>query len=259
LVHAFDAGENGVVGFALGSNQTRGALLQNGNLNEDTPFWWEGIADAGWWVVHRSYLHCGLVGVAGASIRPAGNAPCRSSWRATGARITRWTPCCSTGLYTDKRCDTRRRMLDIIKKWNDTYAYPKITPSTDADYHEYITRNFGKKLPVYRGDVERTGRMVGVHAYETAMNRASQILLPQAEAGPPALATAFHPSELYPTDEFHEAWNESSVLSTSTPGGAHNSISQPDRKFVTAQCGEVKRSFAWRANWGRYRPRHNGH
>ena len=34
--------EAGIQGFALGSNQARAPLLQNSNLNEDSPFYWEG-------------------------------------------------------------------------------------------------------------------------------------------------------------------------------------------------------------------------
>src|SRR5260370_39828285 len=32
----------GIIGFALGSNQRRGMLLQNSSLNEESPFYWEG-------------------------------------------------------------------------------------------------------------------------------------------------------------------------------------------------------------------------
>jgi len=238
--------ENGVVGFALGSNQTRGALLQNGNLNEDSPFWWEGIDGrrvVAWFA--RSYLQLWrLVGDAPSIDRLERTVPQflaryrRSNYPVDAVLLY--------GLYTDNAA-IRDGEVDIIKKWNDTYAYPKITPSTDADYHEYITRNFGKKLPVYRGDGGAYWEDGSAStAYETAMNRASQILLPQAEAAA-ALSTAFHPSELYPTDEFHEAWKNLLFYDEHT-WGAHNSISQPDRKFVTAQW-EVKRSFAWRANW----------
>ncbi len=238
--------ENGVVGFALGSNQTRGALLQNSNLNEESPFWWEGIDGkrvVTWFA--RSYLQMWrLVGDSPSMDRLERTVPQflaryrRPDYAVDAVLIY--------GLYTDNAA-IKDGEVDIIKKWNDTYAYPKITPATDADYHDYITRNFAKKLPVYRGDGGAYWEDGAAStALETTLNRASQILLPQAETAA-ALATAFHPSELYPLDEFRDAWKNLLFYDEHT-WGAHNSVSQPDRKFVTAQW-EVKRSFAWRANW----------
>lgn len=238
--------ENGVVGFALGSNQTRGGLLQKSHLNEDSPFWWEGVDGrrvVTWFA--RTYLQLQrLVGDKPSIDRLERTVPQflaryrRAGYAVDGVLLY--------GLYTDN-AGIRDGEVDIIKKWNDTYAFPKITPSTDADYYEYITRNFAKKLPVYRGDGGAYWEDgAASSAYETTMNRASQILLPQAEAAA-ALSTAFHPAELYPMDEFHEAWKNLLFYDEHT-WGAHSSVAQPDRKFVTAQW-EVKRSFAWRANW----------
>lgn len=40
---------------------------------------------------------------------------------------------------------------DIAKEWNYTWASPKIRLSTAAEYFEYVEKNFGNELPVYKG------------------------------------------------------------------------------------------------------------
>jgi alpha-mannosidase len=238
--------EVGIKGFANGSNQTRGPLLQNSNLNEDSPFYWEG-ADGRrvmtWFA--RSYLQLNrLVGDQPSMDRLSRTIPQflaryrRANYPVDAVLLY--------GLYTDN-ASIRDGEAATIKKWNDTWEFPKLTPATDADYYAYLEQNFAKKLPVFRGDAGAYWEDGAAStALETTVNRASQRMLPQAEMAS-ALATAFHPAEVYPADEFREAWKNLLFYDEHT-WGAHNSVAQPDRHFVTAQW-EVKRSFAWRAHW----------
>lgn len=55
------------------------------------------------------------------------------------------------GLYTDN-ADLNGGEAEIIKQWNETYAYPKIIPATDGAYYDYLAANFSDELPVRRGD-----------------------------------------------------------------------------------------------------------
>ena len=150
------------------------------------------------------------------------------------------------GLYTDNAA-IRDGDAEILKQWNEAYAFPKITPATDADYYDHLAKNFADKLPVYRGDGGAYWEDgAGSTAAETAINRDSQRLLPAAETAA-ALATAFRPDERYPAGEFREAWKNLQFYDEHT-WGASRSISQPDRRLVTDQW-DFKRAYANRAHW----------
>jgi hypothetical protein len=237
----------GISGFANGSNQTRAPLLQNSNLNEESPFYWEG-ADGRrvltWFA--RSYLQFH---------RLVGNTPSVDLLKQTVAQfLARYRrdnyPVDAVllyGLYTDN-ADIGTGDVQILKEWSEAYEYPKIIPATDSDYYEYLSRNFAGKLPVYRGDAGAYWEDgAGSTSRETAVNRDSQRMLPVAEMAS-SWATLFNPEQNYPQTEFREAWKNLLFYDEHT-WGAHNSTRQPDRRFVTAQW-EHKRAYAWRAHWG---------
>lgn len=238
--------EVGVPGFALGSNQTRAPLLQNSRLNEDSPFYWEGVDGRrvmAWYA--RSYLQFN---------RLAGPNPSVDQLRRTVSQfLARYRrddyPVDAVllyGLYTDNAAighgDT-----EIMKAWREAYEYPQIIPATDADYYDYLAKNFAAKLPKFSGDGGAYWEDgVGSTAAETIVNRDSQRLLPIAEMAA-ALASVFRPLEAYPAEDFREAWKNLLFYDEHT-WGASNSISQPDRRGVKDQW-EFKRAYAWRAHW----------
>lgn len=235
----------GVKGFANGSNQTRAPLLQHSNLNEDSPFWWEG-ADGRrvmtWFA--RSYSQF---------YRLVGDQPSLERLRRTVpqflARYRRsdypTDAVLLYGLFTDN-ADIRGGDAGIIKEWNEAYAFPKITPATDADYYAYLAEHSANRLPTFRGDAGSYWEDgAGSTSAETAINRDTQRLLPVDEMAA-ALASAFHPDELYPADEFREAWKNLLFYDEHT-WGASRSVSQPGRQLVTDQW-EFKRAYATRAH-----------
>lgn len=236
----------GVPGFANGSNQTRAPLLQHSNLNEDSPFYWEGPDGKrvlAWFA--RSYLQ--FERLAG---RPPSLDRMRHSIPQFLARYRRADyPVDAVllyGLFTDN-ADIRDGDAQAVKDWNQAYEFPKIIPATDGDYYEYLAEKFSKKLPTFRGDAGSYWEDgAGSTASETAINRDSQRLLPVAEMAA-ALATAFHPLESYPADEFRDAWKNVLFYDEHT-WGANSSIRQPDRKFTTEQW-EFKRAYALRGHW----------
>jgi hypothetical protein len=236
----------GVKGFANGSNQTRAPLLEHSSLNEDSPFWWEG-ADGrrvmAWFA--RSYLQLArLAGDQQTLERLRRTVPqFLARYRRNGYPVD---AVLLYGLFTDN-ADIRSGDAEIIKEWNDTYAFPKITPATDADYYAYLAEHWANRLPTFRGDAGSYWEDgAGSTAAETTMNRDTQRLLPVDEMAA-ALASAFHPGERYPADEFQEAWKNLMFYDEHT-WGASRSISQPGRQLVTDQW-EFKRAYAARAHW----------
>lgn len=236
----------GVPGFANGSNQTRAPLLQNSRLNEDSPFYWEGPDGRrvmSWFA--RSYLQLDrLVGDHPSVEHLARTVPQflaryrRGDYPVDAVLLY--------GLFTDN-ADLRDGDARVLEDWNRAYAFPKITPATDADYYAYLSEHFAGKLPTFRGDAGSYWEDgAGSSAAETAINRDTQRLLPAVETAA-ALATLFQPGEVYPAAEFREAWKNLLFYDEHT-WGAHSSVSQPDRRFVTDQW-EFKRAYAMRAHW----------
>jgi hypothetical protein len=236
----------GVPGFANGSNQTRAPLLQNSRLNEDSPFYWEGPDGRRvmtWFA--RSYLQLD---------RLVGDQPSIEHLERTVpqflARYRRGDyPVDAVllyGLFTDN-ADLRDGDARILEEWNRAYAFPAITPATDADYYAYLAEHFADKLPTFRGDAGSYWEDgAGSSAAETAINRDTQRLLPAVETAS-AVASLFQPAEVYPAVEFRDAWKNLLFYDEHT-WGAHNSVSQPDRRFVIDQW-EFKRAYAMRAHW----------
>jgi len=238
-------GDSGIAYFASGGNQSRSLLLAHGRLNENSPFYWEG-ADGrrvlAWFA--RSYRQFN---------RLAGDRP-------TIARMVRTVPqflaryrradypvdaVMLYGLYGDN-ADIRGGDAAFFDQWNETYAFPKIVPATDADYFDYISAHFGERLPVYRGDAGSAWEDgAGSTAAETALNRDTQRLLPAAE-GAASLATALSPDEAYPAAEFRETW-KNVLFSDEHSWGASESRTQPARERVRRQW-EIKRAYVARGH-----------
>jgi hypothetical protein len=236
----------GVPGFANGANQTRAPLLQNGNLNEDSPFYWEGPDGKRvltWFA--RSYLQFERL-----SGRPSSANLLRRTIPEFLARYRRGDyPVDAVllyGLYSDN-ANIRDGSAAAVQEWNQTYEFPKIVPATDGDYYAYLAEKFSKKLPTFRGDAGSYWEDgSGSTSAETAINRDSQRLLPVAEMVS-TLATLFQPMDMYPADEFRDAWKNVLFYDEHT-WGAHSSIRQPDSNFTTVQW-DFKRAYAMRGHW----------
>jgi alpha-mannosidase len=236
----------GVKGFAVGSNQFRAPLLQNSNLNEDSPFYWigaDGTKLMSWFARNYQGLY-----------RLTGSQPSIERMRRTIpqflARYRRGDyPVDAVliyGLYTDN-AEIGNGDAQAIKDWNAAYAFPKIIPATDADYYDYIAKNFGGKLSSFRGDAGAYWEDGAAStAAETALNRDTQRLLPTAETAA-SLAAMFDRELTYPAGELRDAWTNLLFYDEHT-WGSHHSIAQPDRPSVNDQW-QYKRGYALRAQW----------
>ncbi len=129
-------------------------------------------------------------------------------------------------------------LCDLVKDWNAKYAYPKLVIATTSQMMREFERRYGDKLPQARGDFTPYWEDgAASSARETALNREAAERLSQAEA----LFAMLQPQR-YPADDFWTAWRNV-VLYDEHTWGAHNSVSEPDSKFVLDQW-KIKQAFA---------------
>ncbi len=124
-----------------------------------------------------------------------------------------------------------------VEAWNDRYASPRIVIGRSADLFRRFERQYGGRLPVYRGDL--TGHWedgAASSARETAAVRRAAESLVQTE-----ILSAMLGRRL-PPDQLDQAWRKVLLFEEHT-WGSWNSISEPDAEMTKAQWAR-KRSFA---------------
>ena len=150
------------------------------------------------------------------------------------------------GGYTDNAVLPAKGEGDLIERWNQEYEFPKLLVATDAEYFAYVGERFADRLPVYRGDGGAYWEDgAGSTSHATKLNQEAKQVLPEAETIA-SFATLFDSRNLYPAEKLRAAWRDVLFYDEHT-WGAHSSIDQPDRQFVTRQW-EIKESYATRAN-----------
>ncbi len=241
----------GIKGFANGSNQTRAPILRHSGLNEDSPFYWEGMNGERilmWYA--RGYVQLKHL------IGPDSTAPALSLQyleRSVPQFLVRYLrdeyapdAVMIYGAYVENAAIPAAGEAPLIEQWNRTYEFPKLIVASDADYFRYIEEHFANRLPVHRGDCGAYWEDgAASSAQATTLNRHSQQMLPAAETAA-TLATLFEPGNRYPAEDFRGAWRNVMFYDEHT-WGAYGSIRQPDREFVMRQW-EIKRNYATRAN-----------
>jgi len=241
----------GVKAFSNGANQTRAPILHNSDLNEDSPYYWEGLNGERifmWYA--RSYVQLKRLTGPGWGGDISSVEYLKRSVPQFLVRYARdnYVPDAVMiyGAYVDNAAIPAHGEAPAIEKWNREFEFPKLIVATDADYFNYVEEHFADKLPVYRGDCGAYWEDgVGSTMQATIKNRETQRVLPAAETAA-ALASIFEPRDRYPAQDFHRAWNNVMFYNEHT-WGAHNSIAQPGRQFVERQW-EIKESYATRAN-----------
>lgn len=129
-------------------------------------------------------------------------------------------------------------MVAKVQAWNEKYAAPRVIISLAGEFFREFERRHGAELEEHAGDLTPYWEDgAGSTSLETAMNRASAERLVQAEM----LQALLAPKERN-AGEVEAAWKNVLLYSEHT-WGAHNSISEPDAPFVTAQW-KVKQAFA---------------
>jgi hypothetical protein len=241
----------GVKGFSNGANQSRAPILHYSSLNEDSPYWWEGVNGERifmWYA--RSYVQLKRLVGPGWGKDVSSVEYLKSSVPQFLVRYLRddYTPDAVMiyGAYVDNAAIPETGEADTIAAWNKEFEFPKLVVATDAEYFSYVEKHFASKLPVYRGDCGAYWEDgVGSTAKATTLNRQTQQILPAAETAA-ALASLFEPRNRFPAQDFWNAWRNVMFYDEHT-WGAHNSVAQPGRQFVERQW-EIKESYATRAN-----------
>jgi alpha-mannosidase len=136
---------------------------------------------------------------------------------------------------------------DMIRRWNDTYSWPKLKTASATEFFEEMEARHGDSFPVIRGawpDWWTDG--FGASAREVAATRTAQSDLIAHTAGltMAALQGAAMPEKL--ADRI-EAANEALLFYTEHTVGYHGSVRQPFHKNTMEQRA-IKESYAWEAS-----------
>ncbi len=203
---------------------------------QNRPFWWrgpDGQSRVLCWCPSRGYALGHIIGDGEALARFIPDYLVELQTNAYPYDIThlRWNVHGDNGSPDEK-------LADVVRQWNERYAYPRLVISTTSEAFREFERRYGNDLPQFSGDYTPYWEDgAASSARETALNRASAERLSQAEA----LWVMRNPQP-FPAERFQEAWRNVLLYSEHT-WGAHNSISQPDLPFVRDQW-KVKQGFA---------------
>lgn len=126
---------------------------------------------------------------------------------------------------------------DFVKQWNEKYASPKIILNTTDKLFEEFELKHGKEIPVVKGDITPYWEDGAIStAKEQGETRVNSLRLQQLTT----LYTMLKPKE-YNEGRFYEAWRNILLFNEHT-WGAYNSISEPDKPFVTEQW-RIKKQY----------------
>ncbi len=217
---------SGVKYWVAAANNDRAPIFHAEHWNEKSPFWWEGPDGKKilfWYSRHymqvqtlfglppqlpaiRESLPIYLQAYSGESYKP-------------DAALIYGTQVENTDLFPSTAV--------FATEWNKLYAFPKLKYATFPDFFHYLETNFGKDLPVYKGDggpYWEDG--IGSDAYFAAEDRQNQNRALSAEI----LSSATHQVESSlnpPAGLFKDIWQNIILFSEHT-WLSYNSISQPD-------------------------------
>jgi alpha-mannosidase len=131
---------------------------------------------------------------------------------------------------------------DVVRAWNDEYAWPKLVLATPREAFETFEQRYGEQVPRVTGDFTPYWEDgAASSALETALNREAAERIVQAQT----LWSMLRP-DAYPAADFQAAWREV-ILYDEHTWGAHNSISEPESDFALGQWA-IKQAFALEAD-----------
>jgi Glycosyl hydrolases family 38 N-terminal domain/Glycosyl hydrolases family 38 C-terminal domain len=148
-----------------------------------------------------------------------------------------------SGYYTDNSPPSTQE-CDMIKKWNEKFAWPHLRNATISEFFEEVQNKYGKELPVYKDawpDWWTDG--FGSNAEATAVTREGQAEMISNNG---ALAISLLMGSKLPAgimDRIQQVNNDLLFYDEHTFGSA-GSISDPYSEMTNIQSG-MKSSFAW--------------
>lgn len=145
-------------------------------------------------------------------------------------------------------CLMNPKLADVCKAWNDRYEFPKVILSHNAEFFEYIDKQYGDKLPVFRGSAGTYWEDgAGSSARETTLCRNAHETVANAEKFL-ALADRIGGTRLSQPEAIYNVWRNCMLYDEHT-WGASGSISQPEAEMTKAQW-KIKAQFAVDADQG---------
>jgi alpha-mannosidase len=233
----------GVRYLIMGINKTRSILP----FDRPTPFWWESPSGkrllafradhymtGNSWNVQEGRVEVTEPGLAEYLNNLVGT---RYPFDTVGVQFS--------GYFTDNSPPARKE-CDLVKSWNEAYAWPKLRIATVGEFLDYIEKNHASELPVHRQawpDWWTDG--FGSAARETAASRETHAGM-QINEGLLAMAAALRAK---PNDGWAAraaAIQEALLFYDEHTFGAAESISDPGAENSMVQWGE-KSSYAWEA------------
>ena len=126
---------------------------------------------------------------------------------------------------------------DFVRTWNESGRTPRMVFTTIDGFLEMLHRDYADQAPVWRGDwADWWADGVASSAYETAINRSTEALLPSLDF----LSTQV---DNFDTELVEEAYRSTALYDEHT-WGAYNSIFQPHSPLTRSQWNR-KASFAY--------------
>ncbi len=231
----------GVKYMSMGQNTDRAIKP----FNRPTPFWWESPSGSRL-LVYRGehYMWGNSLGVISGDIQSFGQNLFRdlSKFSNLGYPYNRIAVQFS-GYFTDNSPPSTTA-CELVKEWNEKYAYPHLRMATVHEFPEYLTKECSKDLPVYRAawpDWWTDG--FGSAAIETAYARRNQS---EMLASQTLLAMAMLKGQPLPEHSMERimALRDAVNFYDEHTFGAAESISDPRTENSTVQWGE-KSSYVW--------------
>jgi alpha-mannosidase len=138
-----------------------------------------------------------------------------------------------------------RKLSDIVRDWNERWAFPKLRLAVMREFFEAFEDKYGAKIPTHKlGWPDYWTDGIASSAFESGINRlAHSELLTAEKAG--AVASVLDSGFTYPAAELREG-QELSMFFDEHTWGAHNSIDNPDSELARGQWA-LKSGFAYKA------------
>jgi hypothetical protein len=229
----------GIRYFSSGINNDRAYTM--GQMQNKCPCWWEGPDGSRVLMMYmHGYAHASGWGL-DQSVETARSAILNNLRSYEGRKDYPYDAVFLHGAVSDN-CPLNARLAEVCKAWNERYEYPKVILCHNADFFEYIEKQYGDKLPVFRGSAGTYWEDgAGSSARETAMVRNAHEQVANGEKFL-ALADRIAGRAPHQSDAIYKAWRNCLLYDEHT-WGAHCSISQPESDFTKAQW-KIKSQFA---------------
>ncbi len=231
----------GIHYLAGGSNNYRAPVLLQGRLNEDSPIWWEGPDGKKvllWYsrIYQQMQMLFGLPPVlaAGRDTLPLFLQMYEHPGYHASATMLYGTQVENTDLFPQQ--------AELVKEWDDTYAFPHLQYSGFHEALQNIQKQFGDTIPTTRGDggpYWEDG--IASDAYYAGMERWTEGNAPTAEKLA-TLTALINPLMKANTADLKRMWTNMLLMDEHT-WDSYNSISDPTSMEAVKQLA-IKDQYA---------------